>query len=127
MNYIKDNSKFAALMCEKELSGNATKLWVWLFELDNRSHWENTFTATKAELIGALSLTEAKFRAARKELINKGFLKFKSQNKKAGIYELIPPTSMDNDTKSTKAQTRKEPKGKLDIFEETKRKIERWK
>ncbi|UOR11386.1 DnaD domain-containing protein [Halobacillus amylolyticus] len=100
MNYLKETIAFYDQVDLKQLSSSAVALWGSLMYINNKTGWKKEFTAPASVLRAKSGLRDSSFKLARKELDQKGFIRYKSGNwNHAPGYQMISIKSMiDHET-----------------------------
>lgn len=88
MNYLKEILAFERLQDLHQLSAGQARLWYTLLYLNNISGWQEWFTVASSVLENRCSLSRSGVVKARDELIEKGYIKFRSNGRKAGSYHI---------------------------------------
>ncbi|GGF17990.1 hypothetical protein GCM10010954_15960 [Halobacillus andaensis] len=90
MNYLKELNAFHDQVDMDSLSPSAITLWLTLMQLNNKTGWKKEFTLPASVVLGKSSLPETSFKRARKELKEKGYIRYTSLGRnKAPVYEMI--------------------------------------
>lgn len=88
MNYLKEILAFERLQDLHQLSAGQARLWYTLLYLNNISGWQEWFTVASSVLENRCSLSRSGIVKARDELIEKGYIEFRSNGRKAGSYHI---------------------------------------
>jgi hypothetical protein len=80
MNYIREINAFYDWLETNELSVSAISLWYALMHINNKTGWKNEFTVALSVLSIKSGLSPRAVTNARKELTEKGRIKWKSRN-----------------------------------------------
>ncbi|UOQ94764.1 DnaD domain protein [Halobacillus shinanisalinarum] len=95
MNYLKETIAFYDQVDLKQLSSSAVALWGSLMYINNKTGWKKEFTVPASVLRGKSGLRDSSFKLARKELDQKGFIRYKSGNwSQAPSYQMVSIKSM---------------------------------
>ncbi|WP_101841953.1 DnaD domain protein [Halobacillus sp. Marseille-P3879] len=90
MNYLKELNAFHDQVDMDSLSPSAALLWFTLMQLNNKTGWKKEFALPASVILGKSNLPETSFKRARKELKEKGYIKYTSLGRnKAPVYEMI--------------------------------------
>ena len=90
MNYLKQISEFNSRLEIVNLSARSQALWYCLMWHYNKAFWRAPLVISESTLRGELSLTHKQFLAARKELIDGGFIiHYPKQGKKPTSYDIV--------------------------------------
>src|SRR5690625_1781065 len=90
MNYLKEINAFHIWQETNPLTASAAHLWSVLMHVNNRTRWKKEFTVAASVLCVKSALSESTFRRARKELAEKGYIRYKSQGaNRAAVYQMI--------------------------------------
>ena len=79
MNYSKEIIAFYDSMELESLSASAMNLWHLLLHINIREGWAMEFTVSSNSLKLKGSLSESSFQRARKELVARGFVTYRSR------------------------------------------------
>lgn len=80
MNYIREINAFYDWLETNELSTSAISLWYALMHINNKTGWKNEFTVALSVLSIKSGLSSRAVTNARKELTEKGRIKWESRN-----------------------------------------------
>jgi len=80
MNYIREINAFYDWLETNELSTSAISLWYALMHINNKTGWKNEFTVALSVLSIKSGLSPRAVTNARKELTEKGRIKWESRN-----------------------------------------------
>jgi hypothetical protein len=80
MNYIREINAFYDWLETNELSTSAISLWYALMHINNKTGWKNEFTVALSVLSIKTGLSSRAVTNARKELTEKGRIKWESRN-----------------------------------------------
>jgi len=80
MNYIREINAFYDWLETNELSVSAISLWYALMHINNKTGWKNEFTVALSVLSIKSGLSPRAVTNARKELAEKGRIKWESRN-----------------------------------------------
>lgn len=80
MNYIREINAFYDWLETNELSVSAISLWYALMHINNKTGWKNEFTVALSVLSIKSGLSSRAVTNARKELTEKGRIKWESRN-----------------------------------------------
>lgn len=80
MNYIREINAFYDWLETNELSVSAISLWYALMHINNKTGWKNEFTVALSVLSIKTGLSSRAVTNARKELTEKGRIKWESRN-----------------------------------------------
>ena len=80
MNYIREINAFYDWLETNELSTSAISLWYALMHINNKTGWKNEFTVALSVLSIKSGLSPRAVTNARKELAEKGRIKWESRN-----------------------------------------------
>ncbi|MFQ3544404.1 DnaD domain protein [Halobacillus rhizosphaerae] len=90
MNYIKECNMFFDQLELNQLSSSSVSLWFILLQYHNKSGWKDEFSVPASALKLKAGLSEGSFQRARKELMEKGLLTYKSMGRNlAAVYQMI--------------------------------------
>ncbi len=90
MNYLKQLTTFYKHLMTVSLSANAQALYTLLLFINNSTRWKKKFNAPNSTVMAYMGISLSTLRRLRTELIENGFLKYDSGNKKtAGTYEIV--------------------------------------
>lgn len=133
MNYIVEINAFYQHQETNPLSISARSLWHTLMQINNRAGWIKVFTVAVSTLCDKANLSESAFKRARIELVEKGYIYYKSRGGSlAAQYQMITAeeyalneTSMDSLTLSielrdeeTSEEPCKEPSKKTNLLDD---------
>lgn len=105
MNYLKQILAFERLQELHQLSTGQARLWYALLYLNNISGWQEWFTVASSVLENRCSLSRSGMVKARKELIEKGYLRVRSNGRKAASYSIKDLTLLWQNDDVTDNQT----------------------
>lgn len=95
MNYLKEIITFYDRIEQSQLSASAVSLWHGLMYINNKVRWKKDFTAPSTSLILRAGVSMSSFKRARKELVEKGYLHYKSRgSNRAPVYRLVKLSEM---------------------------------
>nr|DAY61342.1 MAG TPA: helix-turn-helix domain protein [Caudoviricetes sp.] len=91
MNYIAQMNAFYDCLLINPLSPNANALYGALLHINNKTNWLKIFTVAITTISSLTGLNKQAIERARKELIQKGYIKFKNGKNQysAGKYAII--------------------------------------
>lgn len=90
MNYITEINAFYQRQETNPLSSNAANLWHTFMHINNRTGWKRKFTVAVSVLCCKANLTNSTFKRGRKELRDKGYIRYESQSgNRAAIYQIV--------------------------------------
>lgn len=90
MNYIKQINAFYSRLLLSPLSARGQALWFYLMHCYNTTHWQSPVVVSEATIRGALTLTHKQFLAARKELVDGGYIiHYAKEGRKPASYEVV--------------------------------------
>lgn len=90
MNYLKELQAFYDSLDICPLSSSHISLWIALLQLCNRNNWSEWFTPKMGVLESYSGLSRASVIRNREDLINAGYIKYKSKGAVPGEYKVIP-------------------------------------
>ena len=91
MNYITQLNAFYSYLPINPLSPNANALYGALLHINNKTNWLKVFSVAITTITTLTGLNKQAIERARKELVKKGYIKFKKGSNQyyAGKYEII--------------------------------------
>lgn len=90
MNYIREINAFYQWQETNQLSSSGANLWHTLMHVNNRAGWRKKFTVPVSVLCSKANLSNSTFKRARRELRDKGYIRYESQaGNRSAIYEII--------------------------------------
>lgn len=101
MNYINEINAFYQRQETNPVSAHAMNLWHTLLHVNYGSGWKKQFTVMVAVLCSKGNLSINKFKRARRELQDKGYITYQSQQGKenqSAIYEIISSVKLIQDS-----------------------------
>lgn len=90
MNYIKEINAFYQIQETNQLSSTAANVWHVLLHVNNRAGWKREFTVAMSGVCFKANISLSTFRRARAELVEKGYLSFRSRSgNRSAVYQMV--------------------------------------
>ena len=99
MNYLKEILAFYDHLETNPLSTKAIALWHALIHTNNKAAWIDKFTVATITLSAKTGLSDRSVRNARKELTEKGYIKFDSRSgNQSAVYQIVSLSATVSDS-----------------------------